>query len=173
MLKLAQIFSISWLLLTIVPGFGAISAQAQTSVPTNLCRADEELDFLEAEVTELPPGVITANTISQTGLTIPSLWWAAQQHDPYGGRFIINWAAYPDQRRVDLVVNRQLWAIEDYIGHYSFVSKMGLAAREYGYNMRIFNENENCLGTYTCDYATTPPACDIDLFPGIEEGLEI
>jgi hypothetical protein len=171
MLKPIQLLSLSWLWLIL--GLGMIPSQAQTSVPMNLCQGDEELNFLNTEVEALPPNVVTANTISQTGLTIPSLWWAAQQYDTYGGRLIINWAAYPDERRVDLVVNRQLWAIEDYIGHYSFVSKMGVAVRDYGYNMRVFNEQGDCLGSYACDYSTTPATCKIDLFPGIEEGLEI
>jgi len=38
----------------------------------------------------LNDGVITADTISQSELTIPSLWWAKEQ---FGG--FDNWLAYP------------------------------------------------------------------------------
>lgn len=155
--------------------FGSCSYQpalAQTSVPSNLCEADAELELLEADAPPIPPNLVTANTISQMSLTQPSLWWAMEQYDPYGGRLIVNWIAYPEKQRIDLVVNRQLWALEDYIGHYAFVSKMGMTARDFGYNLRLFNQQESCLGTYACDFTVSPPLCEIDLLPGVEEGFE-
>lgn len=160
------------LLLTAFLGSGVYQpALAQTSIPSNLCEGDAELEILAMEDPMIPPNIVTANTVSQKGLTQPSLWWAVEQYDTYGGRLIINWIAYPEQKRIDLVVNRQLWALDDYIGHYALVSKMGMVARDFGYNLRLLNQQENCLGTYACDFSVSPSLCEIDLLPGIEEGF--
>ncbi len=105
---------------------------------------------------------ITENTINQRGLTLPSLWWASQQH---GEDLLVTWLAYPgDNRqipgRVDLVVNRQAWREICYFDRYEFISKMGAIARDYGYNTRIFNRQGDTLATYTCNFGT-PNLCNI------------
>lgn len=109
--------------------------------------------------------VITANTICQGGLTIPSLWWANQQ---FGGNLLDNWLAYPPRGttpgRIDLVVNRQIWSSLDYLQRYEFVNHFGTVARDYGYNARIFNYQQQRLATYTCNFSTTPHfLCNIEL----------
>lgn len=135
----------------------------------------EPLDRKLLEQKTRPPQSdwVTANTISPTNLTNPSLWWAEEQFNEFDGKLIENWIAYPNKKRVDLVVNRQLWTLLDYLGRYSFLSKFGAAARDYQYNIRVFNDrpNENdqlgLLATYTCNYSTTPPDCQLivsDLF---------
>lgn len=99
---------------------------------------------------------ITKDTICPTGLTIPSLWWADEQ---FGDKLLENWLAYPDEQRVDLVVNRQIWGLMDYYQRYAFVHRMVTVVRENGetgengYNLRVFNrqEPELCLAAYTCD----------------------
>jgi len=50
--------------------------------------APPELDRLKPSLND---GVITADTISQSELTIPSLWWAKEQF----GWLLDNWLAYP------------------------------------------------------------------------------
>jgi len=108
--------------------------------------------------------VVTANTICQQQLTIPSLWWAQEQ---FGGELVDNWLAYPARgtaaARVDLVVNQQIWSILDYVQRYEFVNKFGSVARDYGYNTRVFNYQEELLGTYTCDFSRTPNQCSLQL----------
>jgi len=109
-------------------------------------------------------GVRTDSTISQRGLTIPSLWWAKEQ---FGDYTLENWLAYPGNGitpgRVDLIVNQQSWSSLDYIQRYEFVNHFGTVARDYGYNIRIFNSQKQRLATYTCNFSTTPRLCNIQL----------
>ncbi|MUL36140.1 hypothetical protein [Gloeocapsopsis dulcis] len=116
------------------------------------------------ELSLLEPGaplnnryVITANTISQSDLTIPSLWWAREQ---FASQLLDNWIAYPadgtNAGRIDLIVNRRLWNALDYLQRYEFVNRFGTVARDYGYNIRVFNYRQELLATYTCEFTTTP-----------------
>lgn len=132
------------------------------SVPSP-SEAPLELSLLEPGV--FPKGnVITANTISQQNLTIPSLWWANQQ---FGGQLLENWLAYPanDTRaaRIDLIVNRQNWSLSDYLERYEFVYHFGTVASDYSYNVRVFNYQRELLATYTCNFATSPRVCNLQL----------
>ncbi|HEY9831585.1 MAG TPA: hypothetical protein V6D26_13475 [Stenomitos sp.] len=126
----------------------------------------EPLETRLLDETTLPPSSdwVTANTISSTSLTNPSLWWAQEQFNEFEGELIQNWIAYRGKKRVDLVVNRQVWSILNYLGRYSFLSKFGAAARDYEYNVRVFNERESLLATYTCNYSITPPDCQVKIF---------
>ncbi len=106
---------------------------------------------------------ITANTICQQQLTIPSLWWANEQ---FGGNLLENWLAYPGNAttaRIDLLVNRQNWSLIDYLERYEFVNHFGTVARDYGYNVRVFNYQKELLATYTCNFSISPSVCDIQL----------
>jgi len=120
------------------------------------------LDLKALEPSQTPPSVVTATTISQYGLTIPSLWWVKDQfaaQEKFAGKLLQNWLAYPDQKRqpgrVDFVVNRQLWSLIDYLQRYAFVHEFGSAARRYGYNIRVFDDRANFLAAYTCDFDAT------------------
>lgn len=122
------------------------------------------------EMSLLQPGaivdnrVITSNTVSQQGITTPSLWWAREQ---FGGDLLSNWLAYPATGaiagRIDLLVNRQNWSALDYIERYQFLNKFGTVARDYGYNVRVFNEQKQLLATYTCNFNPNPNQCNIQL----------
>lgn len=106
---------------------------------------------------------LTANTICQQQLTIPSLWWANEQ---FGGNLLENWLAYPGNAttaRIDLLVNRQNWSLIDYVERYEFVNHFGTVARDYGYNVRVFNYRKELLATYTCNFSISPSVCDIQL----------
>jgi hypothetical protein len=158
-----------FLFLTILAALFCPSVSAQ--VPASIsCEAPINPQLLAGK----PEGnIITAKTISQQGLTIPSLWWAQEQFDPFGGRLITDWIAYPNQRRIDLVVNRQLWSLLNYVDRYRFVNKFGTVAREYKYNLRIFDRQNKCLVTYACNFQVSPNRCEIDFEPSGKTGLEV
>ncbi len=120
---------------------------------------------LELELLTKPNSfVITANTIRQERLTVPSLWWAKENSE---NKLLDNWIAYPpnhkESARVDLVVNQQIWNILDYLERYNFVNRMGNIARNYGYNIRVFNYQQDRLATYTCNFKTSPNVCNISM----------
>jgi hypothetical protein len=85
---------------------------------------------------------------------------------------LINWIVNQETRRIDLLVNRQLWTLLDYLGRYHFMNDFGAIAREYEYNLRIFTEQEQCLATYNCNYQITPYQCEIDFDPSLQNGLQ-
>ncbi|NES95758.1 MAG: hypothetical protein F6K32_11095 [Desertifilum sp. SIO1I2] len=144
---------------------GAIAPAVAQPTPS---LAPFDITYLRDEST-IPPDVITHTSISQTNLTVPSLWWANQQ---FGRTLVETWFAYPNasQRRVDFVVNRQVWSLLDYLQRYEFVHHMGSVARTYGYNIRIFNRQGEALATYTCDLNLPDSPCDMRL-QAAQDGL--
>jgi hypothetical protein len=68
---------------------------------------------------------------------------------------------------VDLVVNRQLWSLFDYIERYGFIHKFGSVARDYNYDLRVFNRQGEILATFTCNYSVTPPNCGVRIFDSL------
>ena len=120
---------------------------------------------LELSLLTKPQGsVITANTIAPQGLTVPSFWWVQQITER---KLLDNWIAYPENNnespRVDLIVNQQIWSLLDYLERYKFVNKVGTTARNFGYNIRIFNYQEQMLATYTCHVSVNPSKCNIQM----------
>jgi len=99
-------------------------------------------------------GVITSKTICQNSITIPSLWWLEEQYRQLNGKLVNTWLAYPDaigtSRRVDLVVNQQVWSLLDYLERYKFIDWFGTTARDYGFSTRVFNSQGRMLAAYTC-----------------------
>ncbi len=105
---------------------------------------------------------VSATSISQQGLTRPSLWWTRDQFAAlaqFGGKLLENWLACPGDgstsARVDFIVNPQLWSLLDYLERYEFVNRFGAVASSYGYNIRIFNRRADLLAAYTCDFNST------------------
>lgn len=158
----------SWRLLLSL-SFGAIAlfpsqrSHAQTPTIPQPSLAPVELSLLRSS-TAVNGSVVTSNTISQQGLTVPSLWWAKEQ---FGSDLLSNWLAYPAQgtnpARIDLLVNWQNWSAQDYIQRYEFINHFGTIARDYGYNLRVFNDRKELLASYTCDFSTNPSQCNIQL----------
>lgn len=111
-----------------------------------------------------PIGVTTADTFNQDKLTVPSLWWAKENSE---SKLLDNWIAYPAttkaSARVDLIVNQQIWSLLDYLERYQFINRLGTNARNYGYNVRVFNYQQELLGTYTCNFEATPANCRINM----------
>lgn len=104
-----------------------------------------------------PARVITANDVNQAQLTIPSLWYTRDQiAEQFNPLLVENWLAYPDAaaavRRVDIVVNAQPWSLLDYMERYTVLNQFGTAARDYLYNVRIFNTERDFLGAYFCQF---------------------
>ncbi|MDJ0675021.1 MAG: hypothetical protein QNJ36_06535 [Calothrix sp. MO_167.B42] len=117
--------------------------------------------------------VITANTIYQDRMTVPSFWWAKENSE---NKLLDNWIAYPssgkEPARVDLVVNQQIWSLLDYFERYNFVNQMGNLARSYKYNVRVFNYQQERLATYTCDFVSNPYLCHIEMNTQSSMGIE-
>ena len=155
MIKLQSLFinRVIYIFILITCFFGSkiVIAKEENSSNT-LCQVIPKIDRSE---------IISQNTISETGLTIPSLWWRKQQIDPKGA-IVINWKAYTNEKIIDLIVDRQRWNFIDYIKRYNIVNDFGTVAREYKYNLRIINDRQTCLGTYTCDFNKNFDRCKID-----------
>ncbi len=142
--------------------------KAQDSPIPQPSQAPLELELLTNPKTNLKDNskdnIITANTIYQEQLTVPSLWWAQEQSE---NKLLDNWIAYPAKNsqpgRVDLIVNEQIWNVLDYLERYKFVNRLGSVARTYGYNTRVFNYEKEPLATYTCNLNLSTPLCDIDM----------
>ncbi|MBG1265135.1 hypothetical protein F8S12_01195 [Nostoc sp. WHI] len=142
---------------------------AQTSPIPSPSSAPLELDLLTK-----PKGyVITANTINPERLTVPSLWWAQQNSE---NKLLDNWIAYPasekEAARVDLIVNQQIWSLLEYVERYDFVNRLGSTARNFGYNVRVFNYQKEPLATYTCNFSTSPALCSIQTTVKNKIGLQ-
>lgn len=125
-------------------------------------RTPLNVDLLDIPADELSPNVIRRDTISQTQLTDPSLWWGA---DRFGEKLLETWLAYPQQKRIDLVVNAQFWGLLDYLERYEFINHMGAIARSSHYNLRVFDRQQPdlVLGAYTCIFQAEPIICRVDL----------
>jgi hypothetical protein len=158
------IFGINWLF--------SVPAIAQTapvpSTPPANCPPLESGTNSPPTPTTPSGSVVTANTISRTGLTLPSLWWANEQ---FGNKLLNNWCAYPDQRRVDLVVNRQIWSLLTYLERYEFVNHFATVARDFKYNLRVFNQQRRLLATYNCNFSAAPESCEMWLDGTTERGF--
>ena len=150
------------------------SAQTNQNIPENSC--DNKLEnklSIQNQAKSSEKFIITERTISLTGITRPSLWWARQQFDPFGGRLINNWLAYPQVRQINLIVNWQLWTLLDYVGRYRFVNQFGTVARKYGYELHIFDQQKQCLASYQYNPESFPPKWEINLEQSDKDSLQI
>jgi|GEM_PF-1393055 len=148
-----------------VPGFLALvllfpsqPVRAQKDPKFNSCTLDPNILAEDGRPNPNYSDLITAYTFSQEGMTHPSLWWAQEQ---FGKRkLLMNWIAYPTPKRLDLIVNLQIWSNLQYIERYSFIHHFGTVARDYGYELRVFNQRGDCLALYTCDRAQNATESD-------------
>ncbi|NJR52368.1 MAG: hypothetical protein HC780_25130 [Leptolyngbyaceae cyanobacterium CSU_1_3] len=140
---------------------GSQCAVAQTN-PSSLQPSLAPLDFNLVEeglCADNTPGV-TNTSVSQVELTTPSFWWIRDQiaaQPKFGSKLLDRWLACPSQgaapQRADFIVNQQVWSLLDYLERYKLVHELGTAARDYDYNIRIFNRQGVLLAAYTCDFA--------------------
>lgn len=123
----------TWLLVTEPPDIGEVTALWEGQVPAD-------------------GSVVTSKTISQTGLTVPSLWWTDEQ---FGNDLLTFWVAYTgvngSLRRVDLLVDQQAWTRYNYLQRYAFVIKFGKAGQDFGYQTRVLNWRGELLAVYVCN----------------------
>ncbi|NJM99073.1 MAG: hypothetical protein HC800_19745 [Phormidesmis sp. RL_2_1] len=92
--------------------------------------------------------MVAANSqLSPTALSHPSLLWIQDQlGSRYGSnRLIEQWQAYQTfdgLNYVDVVVNQPIWNLLNYFERYAFILQFGNAARDYGYNLRVFHSGD-------------------------------
>jgi hypothetical protein len=137
---------------------------------------------LKPTETGTDPNIITADTLSPQGMTIPSLWWTSEQLPP---ELVTNWIANRRQNQIYLLVNTQYWNILDYIDRYRTVAKFGRVAQSYGYSLKICNTQKIAIARYTCNSnaapvtatnsppATTQNTCQIWLNNNDKNGLGV
>jgi len=113
----------------------------------------------------------TAKPLSE--ITQASLWWAAEQFDPFNGKLVQNWFAYPQNNQINLVVNWRLWNLLDYFGRYRFVNQFGTVTRKYGYSLNIFNQKDQCLASYKYNSLGIPPKWELNLVKFGRDSLPI
>ncbi len=106
-------------------------------------------------------------------ITPASLWWAAEQFDPFNGKLVQNWFTYPQQQQINLVVNWRLWNLLDYFGRYRFVNQFGTVVRKYGYSLNIFNQKDQCLASYKYNPGSIPPKWELNLVKFGRDSLPI
>lgn len=108
---------------------------------------------------------VSDETTSDINPTLPSLWWNRDQLPKRlgGNRLINSWLAYqvltPSIGVVDVLVNSQIWGILNYTERYAVLNQFGAAAKDYGYNLRIFQGSvysPQILGLYVCDFGQRP-----------------
>ena len=94
--RLSQQVPLPLLLLSVLAILMPQLASAQTASAPTPSLEPLETKLLEQNAPLTGRDIITANTISQTGITTPSFWWAEQQFDEFGGKLLSNWIAYQD-----------------------------------------------------------------------------
>ncbi|NJN30986.1 MAG: hypothetical protein HC824_11570 [Synechococcales cyanobacterium RM1_1_8] len=100
----------------------------------------------------------SSETICQSGLTLPSLWWSSEQMEQQlrtGGRLVDSWTAEPktaaQPATVKLLVNPQIWSLMDYFERYDFINSIGLTARSFGYQTEVYStKQQEPFGQYRC-----------------------
>jgi hypothetical protein len=175
--KVKRLSVILLFLYLIIAGSSGKPSNAQNTTLETLREPPLDVRLLELGIPTESEDVITANNIAESGLTIPSLWWVKEQ---FGGKLLDNWLAYPNSNqpggRVDLVVNRQVWSLLDYLQRYEFVNHFGTAAKQQQYNTRVFNRQGGLLAAYTCDFNVETLPCQIWLdssgFQGTRQPLK-
>lgn len=111
--------------------------------------------------------------IAIAGIAVPSLWWAKEQFDPFGGKLISNWLTDTKIKQIDLTVNWQLWTLLDYLGRYRFINQFGTVARQHGYSLHIYNQQQKCLALYEYNDAVNPPKWEIKIEGVAEDSLQV
>lgn len=155
--KSLLIITISLGIISCLPIYKSLAQTSSIQLPSD---APLELDLLNKP----QQSVVTANTIDPRKLTTPSLWWAKANSEE---KLLDNWLAYQasqtESARVDLIVNQQVWSLLSYLERYSFVNRLGSLAQKDGYNIRVFNYQQDLLATYTCNLNQIPNVCNIQM----------
>jgi hypothetical protein len=129
------------------------------------------------------PNIVTADTASPQGMTLPSLWWPSEQFA--SKKLVTNWIANRAQKQIYLLVGTQSWHLMDYIDRYRTIDRFGRVAQSYGYNLKICDSQKIALARYTCDLSiassqtktavlgNTPTTCQIWLNSNDQNGMSV
>ncbi len=124
------------------------------------------IDVLGAETNGV---VVSSAAPAESGLTVPSLWWATQQ---FGQGVVERWFAYPGVQsfggRVELYVSGLAWGRLQYLNRFALTQHFGTSASDFGYNLLIVDRRRTILAAYTCDFQAiaTPYIPDLTDFRG-------
>jgi hypothetical protein len=143
--------SIVWMTTSLSIAIGSscpILAQSSLTAATpEVC--DVNLTWLKSnDIVNGDSNIVTADTVSAQGTTVPSLWWTSEQ---FPAKLVTNWIAYRQQKQIYLLVSTQYWNVLDYIDRYRTIDRFGRVAQSYGYNLKICNSQKIALARYTCD----------------------
>ena len=147
------------------PSLLTLPVQASTTPPLP-CSSQSAAPF------SLPSQVTFPHRESPTQDSI-ELWWAKEQLDVLETGLIKNWFAMPDAQRVDIIVDRQRWTQLNYLERYRLVHQFATVAREHRYNLRITNQDNQCLVAYWCDFEQTPYQCQMTFAAAAESNLPV
>jgi hypothetical protein len=172
--------AIGYTTISVMMGMNA-TVFAQSSVMSStpeIC--DVNLTLLKPTEIGSDPNIITADTVSPKGTTIPSLWWTNEQ---LPSKLVTNWIANRRQSQIYLLVNTQYWNILDYVDRYRTIDRFGRVAQSYGYNLKICNGDKIALARYTCEIASSnkqqspnakpPQNCQIWLNGNDQNGMSV
>lgn len=151
-------FAAAGLILSGMPGrlFSGISSEAIAQPNDSLAEVRFQLSDLERFPLFLPASqgtlVAASNQVSPLQISQPSLIWVQDQlSDRYGSdRLIGQWQAYQipnGLNYVDVIVSEPIWNLLNYFERYAFILKFGTAARDYGYNLRLFHSGDAANST--------------------------
>ncbi|NJR32669.1 MAG: hypothetical protein HC778_07420 [Chamaesiphon sp. CSU_1_12] len=117
-------------------GWSGIALAQSSLIPSTpeICQIDRA--SLSITDRQTNPNIVTADTASPKGMTIPSLWWTSEQ---FPAKLVTNWVADRRQNQIYVIVNTQYWNILDYIDRYRTIAKFGRVAHSYGYSLKICN----------------------------------
>ena len=157
----------------------AIAQSSMMSSTPEIC--DVDLTLLKPTEVGIDPNIITADTVSPKGTTIPSLWWTNEQ---IPSKLVNNWIANRRQNQIYLLVNTQYWNILDYVDRYRTIDRFGRVAQSYGYSLQLCSSQKIVLARYTCDAtpnsiaqksstAKTPQNCQIWLNSTDRNGMGV
>lgn len=100
----------------------------------------------------------TSKQPSQSGVTLPSLWWINRQ---FGNKLVIDWFAYDSEmlqsQQVQIFIRSNLWTRFSYFERYAFITHFGALTRAYGYQLLLLDTVGNPLGSYLCQFETQEP----------------
>jgi hypothetical protein len=145
--------SIGWALVVAI-ALGRISAAVAQSVTDTstpeICRIDASI--IKANEPSIERDIVTADTVSPKGMTMPSLWWTS---DEFPAKLITNWIADRRTNQIYLLVNTQYWNTLDYLDRYRAIDRFGRVSQGYGYALKVCNSQKIQVGSYAC--TMTPP----------------
>jgi hypothetical protein len=146
--------SIVWLTTSLSLSIGSsCPTVAQSSLTATPAICDVNLTWLKSnDIVNGDSNIVTADTVSARGTTVPSLWWTSEQ---FPAKLVTNWIANRQQKQIHLLVNTQYWNVLDYIDRYRTIDRFGRVAQSYGYNLQICNSQKIALARYTCDSILT------------------